>query len=76
MFTSAVANEDHRIRRLAIRGLEAVADDINLQEALDIALKDGVKAVRKYAHKVCKRSEKHKGGGIAARNEASQCLSS
>ena len=49
MFTSAVANEDQRIRRLAIRGLEAVADDINLQEALDIALKDGVKAVRKYA---------------------------
>jgi HEAT repeat protein len=58
VFTSALENGDHRIRKLAIRGLEAVADDMTLKVALELAIKDKAKAVREYAHRVSSRTAK------------------
>lgn len=55
VFTSALSHSDYRVRRLAIRGLEAIADDATLRQALERALSDRSKEVREYAQKVRKR---------------------
>jgi len=51
-FTAALSHADHRVRCLAIRGLEAIADELTLSQALETALGDRSKAVREYAQKV------------------------
>jgi hypothetical protein len=55
VFISALSSADHRIRRLAIRGLEAVADETTLKQVLDLAVDDRSRAVREYAQKVGQR---------------------